>query len=618
MVRTVPENQRWRPQLTRRDLLHALFLGGNALGFVLVQLEVPDAYLDEIFHIPQTQRYCAGDWTHWDPAITTPPGLYILSALPLRALGIHCSPPLLRLTNLLFTTLLIPFLLSTLIASLSVSIASDASSIPVFSPRGDIRTRSLRTWDHFLRPSMPALVIASFPLITFFGNLYYTDVASLAGVLGAWALAMEGYHSWASLIGAWSITVRQTNVVWLAFVVGLSLLREVQSELLKSATKHDDRYSARPRDEALDGEVTGDVPLAEVRSVGQVLRGLSNLLRTAMMNPGKVARTAGPYIPTFAGFLAFLKWNGGIVLGHKELHQPVLHFPQLLYFLAFSTALCFPAVVAPDPLCAIRGALRLGVGSVRRAVASGVVAGLMLLAVHKATIIHPFLLADNRHYAFYLFRRVIRPYPIAKYLLCPGYLLAAWLWLWRLGRRATILWSVAFLGCTAAVLIPTPLVEPRYFLIPLIILRLQLEAAPCMSRKAIPTAGGSDVDTDATGVRGVRSVRAVDPDTAITARLRRGATFKNNGSASTPTSVASADAGLSKPKNGKSPSAQEGASAMNPADTDKGEARERGTPDQVLWIEWAWYGAIHSATLGLFLVRKFRWEGWEGWMRFMW
>jgi hypothetical protein len=47
---------------------------------------------------------------------------------------------------------------------------------------------------------MPALVIASFPLITFFGNLYYTDVASLAGVLGAWTLAMKGQHSWASLV----------------------------------------------------------------------------------------------------------------------------------------------------------------------------------------------------------------------------------------------------------------------------------------------------------------------------------------------------------------------------------------------------------------------------------
>jgi alpha-1,2-glucosyltransferase len=47
---------------------------------------------------------------------------------------------------------------------------------------------------------MSALVIASFPLITFFGNLYYTDVASLAGVLGAWTLALEGYHLGASLV----------------------------------------------------------------------------------------------------------------------------------------------------------------------------------------------------------------------------------------------------------------------------------------------------------------------------------------------------------------------------------------------------------------------------------
>lgn len=73
----------------------------------------------------------------------------------------------------------------------------------------------------------------------------------------------------ATQIGAWSITVRQTNVVWLAFVVGLSVLCEIQSELLKSANKRHDRHSARPRDEALEGEMTGDVPLAEVRSVGE-------------------------------------------------------------------------------------------------------------------------------------------------------------------------------------------------------------------------------------------------------------------------------------------------------------------------------------------------------------
>ena len=35
------------------------------------------ALQDEIFHIPQTQKYCAGDWKSWDPKITTFPGLCV-------------------------------------------------------------------------------------------------------------------------------------------------------------------------------------------------------------------------------------------------------------------------------------------------------------------------------------------------------------------------------------------------------------------------------------------------------------------------------------------------------------------------------------------------------------
>lgn len=37
---------------------------------------------DEIFHIPQTQAYCRGEWTIWDPSITTPPGLCVRLWLP--------------------------------------------------------------------------------------------------------------------------------------------------------------------------------------------------------------------------------------------------------------------------------------------------------------------------------------------------------------------------------------------------------------------------------------------------------------------------------------------------------------------------------------------------------
>ena len=51
------------------------------LGVVsdLVNTRVPDPYMDEIFHIPQAQKYCDGNFTQWDNKITTLPGLYIFS-----------------------------------------------------------------------------------------------------------------------------------------------------------------------------------------------------------------------------------------------------------------------------------------------------------------------------------------------------------------------------------------------------------------------------------------------------------------------------------------------------------------------------------------------------------
>ena len=36
---------------------------------------------DEPFHVPQAQAYCDGEWSTWDPKITTPPGLYVSSDL---------------------------------------------------------------------------------------------------------------------------------------------------------------------------------------------------------------------------------------------------------------------------------------------------------------------------------------------------------------------------------------------------------------------------------------------------------------------------------------------------------------------------------------------------------
>lgn len=36
-----------------------------------------NTHQDEIFHVPQAQKYCEGRFTEWDDKITTPPGLYV-------------------------------------------------------------------------------------------------------------------------------------------------------------------------------------------------------------------------------------------------------------------------------------------------------------------------------------------------------------------------------------------------------------------------------------------------------------------------------------------------------------------------------------------------------------
>lgn len=49
-----------------------------------------------------------------------------------------------------------------------------------------------------------------------------------------------------------------------------------------------------------------------------------------------------------------------------------------------------------------------------------------VLVVRYYTLTHPYLLADNRHYPFYLWRRVIDRSTYSRYLLVPGYVFAAY------------------------------------------------------------------------------------------------------------------------------------------------------------------------------------------------
>ena len=47
-----------------------------------VNSKVKERYIDEYFHLSMTEHYTVhGNFSHWDPKITTPPGLYLLGLI---------------------------------------------------------------------------------------------------------------------------------------------------------------------------------------------------------------------------------------------------------------------------------------------------------------------------------------------------------------------------------------------------------------------------------------------------------------------------------------------------------------------------------------------------------
>ncbi|KAK2972380.1 hypothetical protein RJ640_014438 [Escallonia rubra] len=172
---------------------------------VLVNRIVPDPYMDEIFHVPQAQQYCKGNFTSWDPMITTPPGLYFFSLAHVASLfpGIlltrvassysdTCSTSILRSTN------------GALAVICSILIYQ---IITCLRPTLDERKATLY-----------AVVLSLYPLHWFFTFLYYTDVASLTVVLAMYSVSLKKNYLFSAMLGALAVLIRQTNIIWMLFV----------------------------------------------------------------------------------------------------------------------------------------------------------------------------------------------------------------------------------------------------------------------------------------------------------------------------------------------------------------------------------------------------------------
>lgn len=99
-------------------------------------------------------------------------------------------------------------------------------------------------------------------------------------------------------------------------------------------------------------------------------------------------------------------------------------------------------------------------------------AAVTMVVIYRFSPVHKFMLADNRHYTFYIWRKFFRRHEMAKFFPFPLYLFFGWSCWDDLNQRRSPLWKFVYLLAVWLVLIPSPLVEPRYYCLPYILFHL--------------------------------------------------------------------------------------------------------------------------------------------------
>ncbi|OBR02330.1 DIE2/ALG10 family protein [Colletotrichum higginsianum IMI 349063] len=484
-----PKTNKLYDVLMRVSYIIIFLLGWIWCSNVMAHVDKP--YLDEVFHIPQAQKFCDGRWDEWDDKITTPPGLYILSKYYLQIMmRPECSVLDLRGVNIL--------------AVLGVGILATHCRHLLETRRPDAAS-----------PAPPAVLsfhavhlgwnVALFPVLFFFSGLYYTDVVSTLSVLVAYYHHLRRVREetssflsdWTTVVvGVLALLMRQTNVFWVVVYMGgleavaavkalrpEPVARPIMSTLGDYVRFYAWRYSV--------GDVH-DPPLNTAWPDDLFFSALSIGI-AALANPLRVLKKVYPHITVMALFAGFVAWNGGVVLGDKSNHVATLHLAQMLYiwplFAFFSFPLFLPSAIGllrflrgvfaaasgknaaspaePSPSTPSRKhtlpeSAQTGSSKKQKTraqdepglqIASAPTASspfvnalqtlfssklyhllltpslivLTLAVIRLNTIIHPFTLADNRHYMFYVFRYTIRRPGLFRYYLVVPYTLARWL-----------------------------------------------------------------------------------------------------------------------------------------------------------------------------------------------
>lgn len=410
----------------------------SCLLFSKITREQRDPYMDEIFHVPQAQKYCEGKFNEWDPMITTLPGLYLASVGLIKPVvwlsdlkgKVVCSTAMLRLINLLFNSGNL-YIIYLILCRLHPKDKSQSAA----------------------RRMLSSLTLSTFPVLYFFTFLYYTDAGSTFFTLFMYLMALYGSHKTAALLGICSILFRQTNIIWVAFCAGTVVAQKLDESWRTEQSKKRDEKSL------------SQVPLT-ISGVIRVLRFLLDFVKTAN-NIKSVVSSTWPYMVIAAGFVAFIVLNNGIVVGDRSSHEACLNFPQIFYFLSFTLIFSLPTSLSYQRVVRFFQSLR------KQPLAYFALMTIFLVLIWKFTFVHKYLLADNRHYPFYVWKRIFQRHDLVRFLLVPGYVFAMWNFFDTL-KHKSLFWFLAFCVCLVLATIPQKLLEFRYFILPYLLYRIHV------------------------------------------------------------------------------------------------------------------------------------------------
>ena len=191
---------------------HLWYLYKRILGSLFVIVSIV-CLQDEIFHVPQVQAYCAGNFAHWDPMITTLPGMYVASITWIKPLewllqwtqfgaGPLCTTGYLRGQNLVLLLINL-WLFYKIISSLH---PTGWTGIQQWNRGEHTDQNAVKTFGVLHQARYHTVLLsfnlATFPLLFFFSFLYYTDMGSTCFVLLGYWLSLKRLFLPSSLVSA--------------------------------------------------------------------------------------------------------------------------------------------------------------------------------------------------------------------------------------------------------------------------------------------------------------------------------------------------------------------------------------------------------------------------------